>query len=93
MAQGALRRSPAALAVANTGVADDSLPDVPAGTQCFAWALRQPETGEVVVTSQTVRFDGDRHEIRVAAALHALTSLPHMHDRLLNMLEHATQQT
>lgn len=41
MALGALAGSGRAnLAVSNTGLADDSDQDLPAGTQCFAWAFR-----------------------------------------------------
>ncbi|MEC5399889.1 CinA family protein [Uliginosibacterium sp. H1] len=86
MAGGALRHSPAVLAIANTGVADGSQPAVPAGTQCFAWALRADSGGAVAVTSQTLRLSGDRHEVRIAAARHALSALPLMHERLLGML-------
>ena len=77
MALGALNRSSANLAVANTGVVDDTDPRIPAGTQCFAWAVRQGDGGaDVQVYSETCRFRGDRHEIRAAAAEQALQRIP-----------------
>jgi nicotinamide-nucleotide amidase len=80
MATGALRNSDAGLAIANTGVADDTDPAIPAGTQCFAWVFRQ--AGEPRAFSETRVFDGDRNEIRRAAAEHALRRVPHYHAML-----------
>jgi nicotinamide-nucleotide amidase len=80
MARGALASSDATLAIANTGVADDSDPDVPAGTQCFAWLFRHGEA--VQAFSETCMFAGERNHVRAAAAAHALARIAHYH-RLL----------
>lgn len=74
MALGALGISRATLAIANTGVADDSA-CVPAGTQCLAWAFR-PAGGDVMLFSETRRFDGDRNAVREACADYALQRVP-----------------
>lgn len=81
MALGALSRSRAHLAIANTGVTDDTDPDIPAGTQCFAWAFTDhpgaSHTGQKLhVVSETRRFSGERNEIRHAAAEYALARVP-----------------
>jgi len=73
MAVGALNASGAMIAVANTGIADDAQEDE-GGTQCYAWALMRGE--RQVVVSETVRFDGDRVEIRKQAARHGLMQIP-----------------
>lgn len=73
MAVGALNASGAMIAVANTGVADNAQEDE-GGTQCYAWALMRGE--RQVVVSETVRFDGDRVEIRKQAARHGLMQIP-----------------
>jgi len=76
MALGALTRSRANLAIANTGVVDDTDPEIPAGTQCFAWAFRSISVPEgIAVFSDTQRFEGDRVEIRKRSAHHALTRI------------------
>lgn len=77
MALGALDNSERAnVSVANTGLADDSDDELPAGTQCFAWAFRSPGAPEsVVMFSETCRFSGDRTEIREASALYALQGI------------------
>lgn len=78
MAVGALQASCADIALANTGEAesDDELD----GVVCIACALRCGERIEVV--SETVRFEGGRNEVRLAATLHALGSLPRYHGEL-----------
>jgi len=78
MAEGALRAGQAQVAVSNTGVTDDVDPEIPAGTQCWAWAFRRPGA-EPVIFSETRRFDGDRHTIRERSAEHALARIPHWH--------------
>lgn len=80
MAEGALRASHADLAVSNTGVTDDVDPEIPAGTQCYAWAFRNGDRAPVVF-SETRRFHGDRHGIRQQSAEHALKRIPHWHER------------
>jgi nicotinamide-nucleotide amidase len=69
MAQGALGRSDAALALAITGIAGPGggSPDKPVGTVCFAWALRSQG-----VWSETLHLPGDRAAVRLKAAMHAL---------------------
>lgn len=76
MARGALCRSQATLAIANTGVTDDTDPDIPAGTQCFAWLFAggAGEAGKLL--TETRRFHGDRKAIREQAAAHALLQIP-----------------
>lgn len=77
MARGALDHSDADLSVANTGVADDTDPDVEPGTQCFAWVFRVD--GQVHAFSETQVFDGDRNQVREASADYALGRIPHYH--------------
>lgn len=84
MALGALQASVAHIAVANTGVADDSEEDE-GGTQCFAFALTDGQ--RQVCVSETVRFDGGRVEIRKQAARHGLTQLPSRYAQLVGRLE------
>jgi len=73
MALGALDHSTANVAVANTGVTDNTDDRIPAGTQCFAWAFRvSRQASSPVVYSETCRFDGDRRTIRERSAHHAL---------------------
>ncbi|CAN7201640.1 CinA family protein [Rhizobacter sp. LjRoot28] len=79
MALGALRLSPANVAVANTGVTDGTDPDIPAGTQCYAWAFEPGQAGGGPrVFSETCRFDGDRNAIRQASADYALGRIPEL---------------
>lgn len=77
MARGALRRSSATIAIADTGVAGEPPEgsDVPAGTLCFAWAVRT--AGRPRVFSETLRFEGSRNAVRRAAADHALERIPY----------------
>ncbi|NYI02622.1 CinA family protein [Cupriavidus plantarum] len=79
MARGVLEMSGADLAVSNTGVADEGAPDgTPAGTQCFAWIVRAAgRSGTPIEYTETKRFQGERNEIRDAAAAYALGRIPH----------------
>ncbi len=77
MARGALQHCDANVAVANTGVADDADPQIPAGTQCFAWIFRRGD--QTHAFTATHRFTGERNAIREASADHALRCLPHYH--------------
>lgn len=72
MAEGALSKSGADLAVAVTGIAGPSggTPSKPVGTVCFAWAVK-----EGGVESATYRFDGDRAVVRAASVRCALEGL------------------
>jgi nicotinamide-nucleotide amidase len=71
MAEGALARSRAQIAVAITGVAGPGggTPDKPVGMVCFAWA-RAGDT-----TSLTRHFAGDRAAVRQASVVAALEGL------------------
>ncbi len=83
MAQGALARSHANVAIANTGVTE-SMPDgPPEGTQCFAWVFKAPHP-PMKVFSETRRFDGERNAIRTASAEYALIQLVHLHAKLMS---------
>ena len=75
MVLGALKCGSANLAVANTGVADSVDPQVPPGTQCYAWAFARLGA-EPVVHSETRRFDGGRNRIRRDSAHYALCRIP-----------------
>jgi len=77
MALGALGNSRANLAISNTGVTDDTDRDIPAGTQCFAWAFRRQSSPHIVLFSETRRFCGRRNEIREASAHYALLRVPY----------------
>ena len=77
MALGAIERSDANVAVSNTGVTDDTDPDIPPGTQCFAWVFRHGD-GSQDIHSETRRFDGARNQIREAAADYALQRIPEL---------------
>jgi nicotinamide-nucleotide amidase len=72
MAEGALQRSGADIAVAVSGIAgpDGGSNDKPVGTVWFAWALR----GDEGVTTDTdlQRFEGNRDGIRMQSVLHGL---------------------
>ena len=72
MAEGALARSRARLAVAITGVAGPGGGSAakPVGTVCFAWAVRD---GATIATTR--HFEGDRFAVRRAAVAAALAGL------------------
>jgi len=72
MAEGALERSRARLAVAITGIAGPGGGSTakPVGTVCFAWAVRD---GATIATTR--HFDGDRFAVRRAAVAAALAGL------------------
>lgn len=78
MALGALTRSGADIALANTGLAEAD--DEMDGVQCIACAIRLDEHQGIV--SETVQFSGDRNEVRRAAASYALLQLPYYYERL-----------
>jgi len=71
MAAGAVRRSPARVSVAVTGVAGPSggSRDKPVGTVWFGFMV----DGDL--TSEHRRFDGDRAQVRAATVRHALDGL------------------
>lgn len=74
MAQGALKRSSADVAVAVSGVAgpDGGTPQKPVGTVVFALAERGKDPEDVVADKIQFGADNSRAEIRMAATLHAL---------------------
>ena len=69
MAEGALERSHAQVAVAVSGVAGPGggTPGKPVGTVCFAWAAKNAAS-----RAQTVRFPGDRDAVRRLSVERAL---------------------
>ncbi|MFO1319697.1 MAG: nicotinamide-nucleotide amidohydrolase family protein [Burkholderiales bacterium] len=69
MAEGALRQSLAAVAVAVSGVAGPGggTPEKPVGTVCIAWA-----TASGARIAQSFRFDGDRTAVRRQTVVAAL---------------------
>jgi nicotinamide-nucleotide amidase len=69
MADGAIARSHAQIAVAVSGVAGPGggTPGKPVGTVCFAWAAK-----EHVTRAETVRFPGAREAVRRRSVEHAL---------------------
>lgn len=83
MAAGALENNGADVALANTGIAGPSPGDdgTPVGTVCFAWAYHH--NGDYHLYCETRRFDGDRNEVRMAAAHYSLERLPHYHQMCL----------
>jgi nicotinamide-nucleotide amidase len=72
MAEGALARSRANIAVAVTGVAGPAggSPEKPVGMVCFAWA----KSGAATVAA-THHFPGDRQAVREASVMVALEGL------------------
>ncbi|HSC82383.1 MAG TPA: CinA family protein [Pseudomonas sp.] len=78
MAVGALRASHADIALAITGLAEaEGELD---GVHCFACAMRLQDHEGVI--SETLRFDGERNEVRQAAARYALLNLPYYYESL-----------
>jgi nicotinamide-nucleotide amidase len=74
MAEGALARSKAHVAVAVTGIAgpDGGSVDKPVGTVWFAWVVRDKS-----IISERCVFSGDRAAIRYQTIVHALSKLLH----------------
>ena len=74
MADGAISRSRAQVAVAVTGIAgpDGGMPDKPVGTVWFAWKFPKKP-----VISEVCHFVGDRESIRHQTVTHALNKLLH----------------
>jgi nicotinamide-nucleotide amidase len=72
MAQGALSRSMADIAVAVTGVAGPTggTPDKPVGTVWLAWATRRG-----MVHAECLHLPGSRAEVRAATVAHALSGV------------------
>jgi nicotinamide-nucleotide amidase len=72
MADGAIARSSASVAVAVTGIAGPGggSADKPVGMVCFGWAVRGAPT-EV----ETIHFPGDRATVRAMTVCHALLGI------------------
>ena len=84
MSEGALRQEAccADVAVSNTGVADAAPGGgPPPGTQCFGWSYKL-RSGDFMTFSETKVFDGDRNDVRRAAALYALSRIEHYFNSL-----------
>lgn len=83
MALGALKNCGAGITLANTGLAEaDGELD---GTLCFACAMLVE--GEPRVVSETIKFPGERNEVREQAARHVLLSVERYVARLRNPFE------
>ncbi len=89
MARGALKGSQANVSIANTGVTDDTDPDIPPGTQCFAWLFAAQSGGSDGLYTETKRFTGNRNEIREQAARHALSKISEHHAAFIGQTEEA----
>ena len=74
MADGAISRSRAQVAVAVTGIAgpEGGMPDKPVGTVWFAWKFPKKP-----VISEVCHFAGDRVSVRHQTIIHALSKLLH----------------
>ena len=84
MAKGALRDSPAQVAVATTGLlGPDSIDGIPPGTVCFAWAYHL--NGAVKVFSRKERFIGSREQVQVLAAEYALKGVMRFLDEAVGL--------
>lgn len=77
MAEGALVRSNAQIALSTTGIAGPggAVPGKPVGTVCFGWAVARRSFTERVV------FEGDRHAVRQQSVQHALQGLLRLLER------------
>lgn len=79
MALGALQRSHANFSIAITGTAESD--DELNGVVCFGYAtcIRNLQR----VASETVKFAGERNEVRHLAAMHAITCIPKMYEKFM----------
>lgn len=85
MARGALHRSCGNAVIATTGVAGpEPIDGIPPGTICFSWgfALENQE----LFFSETKHFRGERDELPIIAARHALRRFSHFHAQTLQTL-------
>jgi PncC family amidohydrolase len=80
MALGALERSRANISIAITGTAESD--DELNGVVCFAYATRI-ENKQCVI-SETIKFEGERNEVRHLAAMHAINSIPKTYEKFSN---------
>jgi len=79
MADGALARSHASVALAITGVAGPAggSAEKPVGTVCFAWAA-----SAAGARSETMLFAGDREAVRRQSVIHALRGVMRLLDQI-----------
>ncbi|WP_176456878.1 CinA family protein [Bordetella genomosp. 5] len=85
MALGAARRSSARVVISNTGVTDDTDPDIAPGTQCYAWVIKAGAADATpAVYTETRVFSGSRNAIRRASATYALLQIPRHVEDFLN---------
>lgn len=83
MVSGALKNSPANVAVATTGLAGPTSKDeIPNGTICFAWGFQID--GDRTLFSETKHFSGTRVQVITEASKYALMKIPELHASLLN---------
>jgi nicotinamide-nucleotide amidase len=83
MAQGALPLVDANLAIATTGVADDSgnAAGIEPGTICFCWAFELVGLSQRAF-SETARFQGTRNSVRRQASEYAITRIAFYREQL-----------
>ncbi|WED43993.1 CinA family protein [Legionella cardiaca] len=82
MVQGALQNSAANIVVATTGIAGpESMDGIPQGTVCFGWGFKCSEN--VVIYTETKKFNGNRIQVLDEAAKYALIKIPSFHKKLL----------
>jgi len=87
MAVGALTRSSADLSIAITGTAESN--DELNGVVCFAYAYvdnihKDRVENHYKVASETLKFTGERNQVRHLAAMHAITSIPKFYEKFSN---------
>lgn len=81
MAEGALDRSGADMALAITGTAESD--DELNGVVCFAYVMRINNILNVV--SETIKFDGARNVVRSLAATHAISRIPRHYETFVKV--------
>lgn len=84
MAESALTCGKTNASIATTGVAGPGKGEggIQPGTVCFAWSF-QDSSGNMRTFTETKKFEGDRNEIREAAADFAIERLPMHHKEVL----------
>lgn len=78
MVIGAMNKCTATIILAITGTAESD--DCLNGIVCFAYALRTQQGYQLL--SETKSFDGERNQVRKAAAMHAILSLPDIYEKI-----------
>jgi nicotinamide-nucleotide amidase len=80
MIEGLASRSGATFYIAVTGTAESD--DELNGVVCFGYGCKF--NGQLKIISETKHFDGERNEVRVAAAHYALENIPTVYQKLLH---------